>query len=938
MHLELSYTTYDALGRITEVGEKAENTSSGQTRFANIFGQITNNLKYDIINQDSLNSWLAAGGRTEVTHTYYDSTAIDSIPMTQGNLRKRISSVTFEDTYDGNAQTYTHATHYSYDIHGNVNTLIQDNPSLRTVKQRYKRIDYDLISGKVNDVFYQHDSLDAFSHRYEYDADNRITEVYTSHYPAVRWTSLQCDPFWDRDAKYFYYAHGPLARVEYGQHHVQGVDYYYTLQGWIKGVNSNILNPKNDGGQDGYNITGNANKNFAKDAYGYTLGYYNGDYSPIDTTKWDNVTKRFEANTSGSSLAAARYDLFNGNITHMVTTITKPTLPYRDSLNFTALPQGTAYKYDQLNRLMEMKAFINITNNAFGTTTYNGSYNNKFTYDENGNILTQYRKDAAGTNINAFTYQRKHDAEGHLQMNRLYTVNDSVPSGRFSDDIDDEGTFHSGTDSLNTANNYAYSAIGEQTKNKQKQIKNITYSVYGKIKEIDRDSGSTKSNLKFDYDAAGERIAKHTYTSANVWIQSEYYVKDAQGNNMSIYTYSVDTNTSTAHFKQTEKNIYGSSRIGSDKTVYELIGATGSTDTSNHYLGNKHFDLTNHLGNVLVTITDLKLPLDTNSNDTIDKYYPQTIAANDYYPFGVAMKERSFNSTEDRYRFNGKQYDSEIDLSDFGARSEDGDVAGWNGLDEKAAKYPSFSPYSFAANNPLIIIDKDGKDIFIVVTNEKTGESELVRANAEYITQTLNSTKSGHELLAEYADNPHKDLYITLGKTASGAFGETDGGVVQIDADGKKTYVTPAAKNQDGVMVYNGNIEDLKGTEVINPDRESHYVVLNEGVFNDEKGLLQGGAKLGAKTLGHELGSHADAPPGSTEEEDHAKWGQGKIYPKVIRNSSGQITFQKMDNGTGKAKILNEEIDKLTKTKKESVTSKEVKNKGNSKTYKVDVK
>jgi hypothetical protein len=361
-----SYTTYDALGRITEVGEKAENTTSGQTRFANIFGQITNNLKYDIINQDSLNSWLAAGGRTEVTHTYYDSTVIDSVPMTQSNLRKRISSVTFEDTYDGNAQTYNHATHYSYDIHGNVSTLIQDNPSLRTVKQRYKRIDYDydLISGKVNDVLYQHDSLDAFAHHYEYDADNRITEVYTSHYPNSRWTSLQCDPFWDRDAKYFYYAHGPLARVEYGQHHVQGVDYYYTLQGWIKGVNSNILNPKNDGGQDGYNITGNANKNFAKDAYGYTLGYYNGDYSPIDTSKWNTVSKRFESNTSGSSLAAARYDLFNGNITHMVTTIIEPDTNYK---NQTILPQGTAYKYDQLNRLMEMKAFINITNNAFGT-------------------------------------------------------------------------------------------------------------------------------------------------------------------------------------------------------------------------------------------------------------------------------------------------------------------------------------------------------------------------------------------------------------------------------------------------------------------------------------------------------------------------------------------------------------------------------------------
>ncbi len=49
---------------------------------------------------------------------------------------------------------------YSYDVHGNVATLLQDNPTLASIKQRFKRIDYDydLISNKMNDVYYQHDS------------------------------------------------------------------------------------------------------------------------------------------------------------------------------------------------------------------------------------------------------------------------------------------------------------------------------------------------------------------------------------------------------------------------------------------------------------------------------------------------------------------------------------------------------------------------------------------------------------------------------------------------------------------------------------------------------------------------------------------------------------------------------------------------------------
>ncbi|MBK6835571.1 MAG: hypothetical protein IPG89_15380 [Bacteroidetes bacterium] len=100
---------------------------------------------------------------------------------------------------------------------------------------------------------------------------------------------------WQKDAKYLYYHHGPLARTELGENLVQGVDYVYTLQGWIKGVNSNSLSSQSDPGMDnfGMNIgTPSLNQNFAKDVYGYTLGYFDGDYQPIDMIKW-NATKSF---------------------------------------------------------------------------------------------------------------------------------------------------------------------------------------------------------------------------------------------------------------------------------------------------------------------------------------------------------------------------------------------------------------------------------------------------------------------------------------------------------------------------------------------------------------------------------------------------------------------------------------------------------------------
>ena len=720
-----SYTLYDALGRITEVGEKAENNGNGSKHWASVFGTMVNNFfNPKAIHDSLLLAWIndASGTRSEVTHTFYDASVFSNqlsvIGFQQENLRKRVASVTYEDMFDNNALTYNHATHYSYDIHGNVNTLIQEIPSLATISQKYKRIDYkyDLISGKVNDVHYQTGQHDAFHHHYEYDADNRITQVYTSHTPLSLgrgaggevWRGAGGEGY-DLDAKYFYYAHGPLARTEIGDLQVQGIDYAYTLQGWIKGVNSNILKPENDIGQDGQ--TASINTNFALDAFGYSLGYFQNDYNPIVTL---SAVEGSFADMTGSNLLSARHDLYNGNISSMATTIVPPTLN-NNTVTYSPLPQGTAYQYDQLNRLLEMQAYQNLgttTANAWdNNVTYNGEYNNKFTYDANGNILTQLRKDESGTAINDLTYNRYTNNNRTVQ-NRLYSVNDAVPNTTFADDIDDQGTFNNTSTAVNTANNYGYDEIGNLKRDIQKQIAQIKWTVYGKIKELTRTSGSLKKNLKFDYDASGNRIAKHIFTSTNVWEKSEYYVRDAQGNVMSIYK--KENINSMASFAQIEKDIYGSSRLGVDKTFAEMIGAPPVDTTAfSHTLGNKNYDGTNHLGNVLSTFTDRKFPISIDGT-TIDHFVPDVVSANDYYPFGVKMKARSFNSTNNRYQFNGKEFDDETETTDYGARVQDGDLGVCLSIDPLGFVYPQVAPYASMNGNPITNTDVDGKLVIYI--------------------------------------------------------------------------------------------------------------------------------------------------------------------------------------------------------------------------------
>lgn len=87
-------------------------------------------------------------------------------------------------------------------------------------------------------------------------------------------------------------------------------------------------------------------------------------------------------------------------------------------------------------------------------------------------------------------------------------------------------------------------------------------------------------------------------------------------------------------------------------------------------------------------------------------------SATDYYPFGMEMPGRSFNSEHSRFGFNGYEKDNEVkgigNSIDFTARIYDSRVGRFLSLDPYVPKFPSESHYGFAGNNPIYYIDKDG--------------------------------------------------------------------------------------------------------------------------------------------------------------------------------------------------------------------------------------
>jgi hypothetical protein len=507
-----------------------------------------------------------------------------------------------------------------------------------------------------------------------------------------------------------------------------------------------------DPGRDGdLSLAGNTHGKVATDAFGYTLGYFAGDYNPIGTF---TTASKFEASTAGSDLLAARSDLWNGNISHMVTCLPKAS-DYAANQTITPEAFGSAYKYDQLNRLSSSRVFTNINNTTnqwqSGTGTNPTAYATDYTYDAMGNILTQKRNGggASPTALDELTYNYHTTTDG-LVSNRLYQVNDVVSAGNYSDDIDDQGTFNNTHSTIETANNYGYDELGNLVRDAQEEIASIEWTVYGKMKKITRTGASSKADLEFGYDASGNRLWKKvTPKGSGAVISTYYYLRDAQGNEMCRYVKYTNTSSQLMYVAQ-EHSIYGSSRVGVDNrkdTLY--MGAVytptwGGVGTSRRALGLKSFELANHLGNVLVTVSDK--PVYNVSSGTIF-FQPEVTSSSDFYPFGTPINGRGYSSEGYRFGFQKQEKDDEIagagNHIDFIFRGYDPRTGRFWSVDPLYASYPWNSTYAFSENRVIDGVELEGAERLSVHTPGWVFSSQTVLRNETATEAQQNSSTIG---------------------------------------------------------------------------------------------------------------------------------------------------------------------------------------------------
>ena len=84
----------------------------------------------------------------------------------------------------------------------------------------------------------------------------------------------------------------------------------------------------------------------------------------------------------------------------------------------------------------------------------------------------------------------------------------------------------------------------------------------------------------------------------------------------------------------------------------------------------------------------------------------------------MAAQHSTTTDFSSRYKFNGKELDQETGYyygvypEIFGrARYYNPSISRWLSLDPLAEKYTSFSPYNFTLNNPVRLVDFDGRSV-----------------------------------------------------------------------------------------------------------------------------------------------------------------------------------------------------------------------------------
>lgn len=417
---------------------------------------------------------------------------------------------------------------------------------------------------------------------------------------------------------------------------------------------------KNVGGIDITGAIGLQKVDYSYNIRGWLIGINDASNLAKAGDPLDLFAFKLNYNTVDDNVNNTVKALFNGNISETL---------WRTKNDNVLRRYG--YQYDGLNRLLN--ATYQKPDNAVPITN---SYNERMNYDKNGNIISLQRNGDFDDPVTALQI----DNLSYFytsNSNRLMKVTDATNNTiGFKDDSN-------GTN--DTADDYDYDLNGNMIKDDNKKITGITYNHLNLPTKI---TFATTGNIVYIYNAIGQKIKK-TVTQGTT-ITTTDYLDGFQ------YAQTGTAAVSLQFFPNAEGYV------------------SNMVDDNGVNIYNYVFNYTDHLGNIRLSYT-----VDPQMYDLV------ILEENHFYPFGLKHSKYNINQAyydnggsrvvkvprlPYRYKYNGKELQDELGLNmyDYGARFYDPAIGNFWQIDPLAETSRRFSPYSYALDNPVYFIDRDG--------------------------------------------------------------------------------------------------------------------------------------------------------------------------------------------------------------------------------------
>jgi len=234
-----------------------------------------------------------------------------------------------------------------------------------------------------------------------------------------------------------------------------------------------------------------------------------------------------------------------------------------------------------------------------------------------------------------------------------------------------------------------------------------------------------------------------------------------------------------------------------------------------------------HLGNIRLSYKDISL----TSTPSL-----QIVEENNYYPFG--LKHKGYNNVITstnialKYKYNGKELQEELGLNmyDYGARQYDASIGRFVVIDRYADEFEFQSPYVYAANNPVIFIDKNGDGPILGILGALAGA--VIEAGSQVVgAMATGSSFSDAINNIDYAD-------VGIAAVEGGLAGLTNGASLLVTS--KVADVSQAAIDVNG----NGEVSTIFGGANGGSKKDLGNAVTEFAVGKTVGGLANKGGKV----------------------------------------------------------------------------------------------